>query len=279
LLTRKASEFPWCLQGQSIEPLVARQSFFAIRRAYSRPRPITFGATTVLFQTWGASGQRPLLQRTNIRRIAGGDASAIRFGLRDARPKRPEATLAPIGVAWERAQRIAPENSTTRWDATSVPGRKLISRLRCCFAQCSTLHRWDRVITVACQRRLHFSCSGWPGENPNDAHAVASEIYSSRIVSCPFQRSSLSLRLPKSYPMTSPTAYLFIFGPGNRSRGSKKVPGAVFWICEIAFHHFDGRGNVGKCSAKLDKPGWAANHFRSSTPTCYAKWPVDRAGG
>jgi len=95
------------LQGQSTEPLSAPKSF-SQSAALFKAEADRVGATTVLFATWAHPAGDPYYKDPR----SGGSPAAMQARLNSAYAtlaKETGATLAPIGVAWERAQRIAPE--------------------------------------------------------------------------------------------------------------------------------------------------------------------------
>lgn len=106
LLREKRPKF-LVLQGQSVEPLLAPQSF-SRSAALFKAEADRVGATTVLFETWARPTSDPYYKEPT----SGGSPAAMQARLDSAYAtlaKETGATLAPIGVAWERVQRIAPE--------------------------------------------------------------------------------------------------------------------------------------------------------------------------
>jgi hypothetical protein len=95
------------LQGQSTEPLSAPQSF-AQSAARLKAEADRVGARTILFATWARPANDPFYKEP----ASGGSPSAMhaRLDLAYATVARNTgATLAPVGVAFVRAQQIAPE--------------------------------------------------------------------------------------------------------------------------------------------------------------------------
>ncbi len=95
------------LQGQSTEPLFAPENFNYYGRLF-KAEADQVHATTVLFSTWArpsgdayyrdsSSGGSPLEMQTRLNSAYASLAQNI------------GATLAPIGLAWQRAQEVAPE--------------------------------------------------------------------------------------------------------------------------------------------------------------------------
>jgi hypothetical protein len=106
LLREKHPKF-LVLQGQSTEPLSAAQSF-SQSAALFKVEADRVGAKTVLFATWARPAGDPYYRDPT----SGGSPAAMQARLDSAYAtlaKETGATLAPIGIAWERAQRIAPE--------------------------------------------------------------------------------------------------------------------------------------------------------------------------
>jgi hypothetical protein len=118
LLREKRPKF-LVLQGQSIEPLFAPQSF-SRSAALFKTEADQVGATTVLFETWAHPAGDPYYKDPK----SGGSPAAMQTRVDSAYAtlaKETGATLAPIGVAWEQAQRIAPEIRLL--DGTQHPSR------------------------------------------------------------------------------------------------------------------------------------------------------------
>ena len=95
------------LQGQSTEPLSAPQSFSQSARLF-KAEADGIGATTILFATWARPSGDPYYKEPT----SGGSPAVMQARL-DATyaevAKTIGATLAPVGVAWERVQQATPE--------------------------------------------------------------------------------------------------------------------------------------------------------------------------
>jgi hypothetical protein len=90
------------LQGQSTEPLSAAKSFEASVRLF-KAEADRAGATTVLFATWARPGGDPYYKEAT----SGGSPAAMQSRLNSiyaSLAKSIGATLAPVGLAFERAQ-------------------------------------------------------------------------------------------------------------------------------------------------------------------------------
>lgn len=95
------------LQGQSTEPLSAPQSF-SQSAAWFKAEADRIGATTILFATWARPANDPFYKEP----ASGGSPAAMQAELDLAYAtvaKNTGATLAPVGVAFERARQMAPE--------------------------------------------------------------------------------------------------------------------------------------------------------------------------
>ena len=106
LLREKRPNFV-VLQGQSLEPLIAAQSF-SQSAARLKAEADQVGATTVLFSTWARPAHDPFYKES----ISGGSPAAMQARLDLAYAtvaKNTGAILAPVGAAFERAKQIAPE--------------------------------------------------------------------------------------------------------------------------------------------------------------------------
>ena len=94
------------LQGQSTEPLSARESFSRCAALFKTEADRS-GATTVMFATWARPANDPYYKQPT----SGGSPAAMQAGLDSAYAtvaKDIGARLAPVGVAFERAQRDSP---------------------------------------------------------------------------------------------------------------------------------------------------------------------------
>src|SRR5205823_5750455 len=90
------------LQGQSTEPLSARQSFSRCAARF-KAEADHVGAMTILFATWARPAGDPYYKEPT----SGGSPAAMQAGLNSAYASVAEnigAMLAPVGVAFERAQ-------------------------------------------------------------------------------------------------------------------------------------------------------------------------------
>ena len=95
------------LQGQSTEPLSARQSFESSVRLFKAEADHD-GATTVLFATWARPSGDPYYKEAT----SGGSPAAMQAKLNSAYAslaKNTGASLAPVGLAFERAQQDCPD--------------------------------------------------------------------------------------------------------------------------------------------------------------------------
>src|SRR5438067_192567 len=95
------------LQGQSTEPLSASQSFNYYARLF-KTEADQIETRTVLFSTWARPTEDPYYKDST----SGGSPAEMQARLNSAYASlalNVGATLAPIGVAWQRAQQIAPE--------------------------------------------------------------------------------------------------------------------------------------------------------------------------
>ncbi len=95
------------LQGQSLEPLIAFQSF-SQSAARLKSEADQVGATTILFATWARPARDPFYKEA----ASGGSPPVMQARLDLAYAtvaKTTGATVAPIGVAFERARQMAPE--------------------------------------------------------------------------------------------------------------------------------------------------------------------------
>lgn len=94
------------LQGQSTEPLSARESFSRCAALF-KTEADRAGATTVMFATWARPANDPYYKQPT----SGGSPAAMQAGLDSAYAtvaKDIGARLAPVGVAFERAQKDLP---------------------------------------------------------------------------------------------------------------------------------------------------------------------------
>ena len=95
------------LQGQSTEPLSARESF-ARSAALFKTEADRAGTTTIMFATWARPAGDPYYKEST----SGGSPAAMQAGLDSAYAavsKNIGASLAPVGVAFERAQKSSPK--------------------------------------------------------------------------------------------------------------------------------------------------------------------------
>lgn len=95
------------LQGQSTEPLSARESF-SRSAALFKAEADRAGATTVMFATWARPANDPFYKEL----ASGGSPEAMQAGLDLAYAlvaKNIGARLAPVGVAFERTQTEFPK--------------------------------------------------------------------------------------------------------------------------------------------------------------------------
>jgi hypothetical protein len=95
------------LQGQSTEPLSSSQNF-ASYAALFKAEADRVNAKTILFSTWA----RPASDAYYKDATSGGSPAEMQTRLNSAYAKlarKTGATLAPIGIAWQRAQRDAPD--------------------------------------------------------------------------------------------------------------------------------------------------------------------------
>jgi hypothetical protein len=95
------------LQGQSTEPLSASENFNYYARLF-KTEADQIETRTVLFSTWA----RPMGDSYFKDSTSGGTPAEMQTRLNSAYASlalNVGATLAPIGVAWQRAQQIAPE--------------------------------------------------------------------------------------------------------------------------------------------------------------------------
>lgn len=106
LLREKRPNF-LVLQGQSTEPLSARESF-SHTAALFKAEADRVGATTILLATWARPAGDPYYKEPT----SGGSPSAMQNGLNSAYASVAEsigAALAPVGAAFERAQQDSPK--------------------------------------------------------------------------------------------------------------------------------------------------------------------------
>ena len=95
------------LQGQSTEPLFAPQNF-SYYAALFKTEADRVGARTVLFSTWARPTSDPYYKEST----SGGSPAEMQTRLNSAYASLAQttgATLAPVGVAWQRAQQVASE--------------------------------------------------------------------------------------------------------------------------------------------------------------------------
>ena len=106
LLREKHPKF-LVLQGQSTEPLAAPQNF-AYYAGLFKTEAGRVGASTILFATWARPAGDPYYKDPT----SGGSPAEMQSRLDSAYAsvaKNLGATLAPVGVGWERARQVAPE--------------------------------------------------------------------------------------------------------------------------------------------------------------------------
>jgi hypothetical protein len=95
------------LQGQSVEPVSARESF-ARAAALLKAEADRVNAVTILFSTWARPAGDPYYKEP----ASGGSPAQMQSRLNSAYAEVSHnigATLAPVGVAFERAQNDAPQ--------------------------------------------------------------------------------------------------------------------------------------------------------------------------
>lgn len=95
------------LQGQSTEPLSAPKQFVYYATAFKKEAD-RVEAKTILFSTWARPSGDPYYKEAT----SGGSPSEMQRRLNTAYASLAQkigATVAPIGVAWARAQRVAPQ--------------------------------------------------------------------------------------------------------------------------------------------------------------------------
>jgi hypothetical protein len=95
------------LQGQSTEPLSSPENFNYYARLF-KAEADRIQTKTVLFSTWARPMDDPYYKDTS----SGGSPIAMQTRLNKAYASLAQnigATLAPVGVAWERAHEVAPE--------------------------------------------------------------------------------------------------------------------------------------------------------------------------
>jgi len=95
------------LQGQSVEPLLAPRNFIYYAGLFKTDAD-RVAARTVLLSTWARPAGDPYYKDLS----SGGSPAEMQARLNSAYASlaiNVGATLAPIGVAWQRAQQIAPE--------------------------------------------------------------------------------------------------------------------------------------------------------------------------
>jgi hypothetical protein len=95
------------LQGQSTEPLSAPRNFVYYAGLFKTEADHVH-ATTILFSTWARPAGDPYYKDAT----SGGSPSEMQRWLNIAYTSVAQkigATLAPVGVAWERAQNVAPK--------------------------------------------------------------------------------------------------------------------------------------------------------------------------
>jgi hypothetical protein len=95
------------LQGQSVEPVLAPQNF-SYYAGLLKAEADRVGAKTVLFSTWARPAGDPYYND----RTSGGSPAVMQTRLNSAYTllaQNTGARLAPVGLAWEHAQQIAPE--------------------------------------------------------------------------------------------------------------------------------------------------------------------------
>ena len=95
------------LQGQSTEPLSAPQNF-AYYAGLFKTEADRVGASTILFATWARPAGDPYYKDLT----SGGSPAEMQSRLDSGYAtvaKNIGATLAPVGVAWERARQLAPK--------------------------------------------------------------------------------------------------------------------------------------------------------------------------
>jgi uncharacterized protein DUF4886 len=95
------------LQGQSTEPLSSPQNFNYYARLFKAEADQT-QTKTVLFSTWA----RPASDSYYKDSTSGGSPTEMQARLNSAYASLAQnigATLAPVGIAWQRAQQVAPD--------------------------------------------------------------------------------------------------------------------------------------------------------------------------
>jgi hypothetical protein len=106
LLREKHPKF-LVLQGQSTEPLSAPESFLQSVEMF-KAEADRAGTTTILFATWARPAGDPYYKDPT----SGGSPAVMQTRLDSAYATLAQntgATLAPVGVAYERAKQVAPE--------------------------------------------------------------------------------------------------------------------------------------------------------------------------
>jgi hypothetical protein len=106
LLREKRPNF-LVLQGQSTEPLSARESF-SHSAALFKAEADRVGATTILLATWARPAGDPYYKEPT----SGGSPAAMQAGLNSVYASVAEsigAALVPVGIAFERAQQDSPK--------------------------------------------------------------------------------------------------------------------------------------------------------------------------
>jgi hypothetical protein len=95
------------LQGQSTEPVSAPQNFSYYAGLF-KAEADRLGTTTVLFSTWSRPANDPYYKETS----SGGSPAEMQNRLNASYAKLAQdlgAKLAPVGVAWQNAERTAPD--------------------------------------------------------------------------------------------------------------------------------------------------------------------------
>src|SRR5713101_5404684 len=144
------------LQGQSIEPLLAPQKFNYYASLFKTDAD-RISAKTILFSTWARPAGDPYYKDVT----SGGSPAEMQTRLNSAYALLAQnigATLAPVGLGFERARNDAP--AVELLDGTQHPspaGTYLAAAIlvRVIFI----VPRWDPTITPACQQLLPGLCN------------------------------------------------------------------------------------------------------------------------
>jgi len=135
------------LQGQSTEPLSAPDSFNLYARRF-KSEADQVGSTTILFSTWA----RPATDSYYHDASSGGSPTEMQIRLNSAYAEVANnigAICAPIGVAWQRAEKIAPNiqlldgsqhpSPAGTYLATAILFRTIFNASAVCSTYCGSL--------------------------------------------------------------------------------------------------------------------------------------------